>query len=405
MGRLYRRHRDGNWYGDFTTPEGRRVQQSLGTKDKAVAKERLRQAELAATPTARGRKQRLSEAIDHVIGVMVDRAAGTREMYEQKGRRIIESFGDPFVHEITRDKLAGYIKLRLSDDPDHGGANPHTVQKELITFRRALREAHERGVLTTMPPMPRFSAKYKPREVWLTADEFELVIASIGRAGANDEKATTRRSRRRARRPTREHVPVANRVLWASIAALAGASASEVEKLDWADISLARGWLKLRGEKRETRARRVPIAPALAVRLREAGPKAHGPVVAPWDNVRRALHQACAKAGLWDPKARTGKRVSPNDLRRTFASWLVQQGVPLLTVATLMGHSSTRMVEKVYGRLAPENLEAAIAVLPTFQKALAECVSDSPGVTDGVTESVLVAATPGHSGDKERCDD
>ncbi|MGH7179913.1 MAG: tyrosine-type recombinase/integrase, partial [Tepidisphaeraceae bacterium] len=57
----------------------------------------------------------------------------------------------------------------------------------------------------------------------------------------------------------------------------------------------------------------------------------------------------------------------PNDLRRTFASWLVQQGVPLLTVATLMGHSSTRMVERVYGRLSKQNLDSAIALLPSFR--------------------------------------
>jgi len=368
MGRLYQRHAGGNYYGDYTDIRGKRIQRSLGTKDKAVAKARLRDAELASSPTARGRRQRLSEAIDHVIGMMHDRAAATREMYEQKGRRIIATFGDPYVHEITRDMLSGYVKLRLSDDPQHGGAKAHTVQKELITFRRALREAHERGVLIGLPPMPRFSAKYQPKEVWLTPDEFERVVGAIGRPGAQDEKARGRRARRRSRHQAREQVSIANRVLWASIAALAGASASEVESLDWKDVDLERGWLKLRGTKRETRARRVPIAPALAARLKDAGPKKAGRVVAPWSNVRRALHQACEKAGLWDRKTKTGKRVSPNDLRRTFASWLVQQGVPLLTVATLMGHSSTRMVEKVYGRLAPENLEAAIAGLPRFTK-------------------------------------
>jgi hypothetical protein len=43
--------------------------------------------------------------------------------------------------------------------------------------------------------------------------------------------------------------------------------------------------------------------------------------------------------------------VTPNDLPRTFASWLVQAGESLFVVATLLGHSSTRMVERVYGRL------------------------------------------------------
>jgi integrase len=57
-------------------------------------------------------------------------------------------------------------------------------------------------------------------------------------------------------------------------------------------------------------------------------------------------------------------KVSPNDLRRTFASWLIQNGADRFTVATLMGHTSTRMIEKVYGKLKQENLDMAIAVMP-----------------------------------------
>ena len=172
MGRIYRRHKDGSYYGDYATPEGKRVQRSLRTTDKAVARERLRQAELAATPKARGRKQTLSDAIDHVIGLMHDKAEGTRDMYRVKGRRLFATMGDPFVHEITRDTVSDYIKRRLSDEPYHGGAAPHTVQKELITLRRALLEAHDRGVLVVMPSLPRFSPKYKPRETWLTPEQF-----------------------------------------------------------------------------------------------------------------------------------------------------------------------------------------------------------------------------------------
>ena len=78
MGRLYRRTKDGYFYGDYVTPEGKRVQRSLKTTDRAVAKERLRLAELAATPQARGRKQRLSDAIDHMITMLRhEKAAGT----------------------------------------------------------------------------------------------------------------------------------------------------------------------------------------------------------------------------------------------------------------------------------------------------------------------------------------
>ena len=36
-------------------------------------------------------------------------------------------------------------------------------------------------------------------------------------------------------------------------------------------------------------------------------------------------------------------------------------------IASLLGHSSTRMVEKVDGKLSAKNLDDAISVLPTFE--------------------------------------
>lgn len=339
MAKLYRRHKDGPWYYDYLTPEGKRVQRSTRTTDKRVANERARQAELAATPQARGRKQRLSDAIDHMVTLMVDKAAGTVEMYKEKGRRIFVTLGDPLIGDITHDMLSEYIAKRLNkDDAKHGKASPHTVQKELITIRRALKLAHRRGVLPAMPVFPEFSAKYKPRETWLTPEQFSLVCAEL------DE------GRRR----------------WASLAALAGANLSEVEGIDWADVDLERGRMRIRGTKRETRDRVVPLAPALRHEL-ELVPRERraGKVVAGWGNVRRDLHRAVAAANR---RHKAGiPYVSPNDLRRTFASWLVQNGVPLLTVATLMGHSSTRMVERVYGKLSKQNLEDAIAALPRLR--------------------------------------
>lgn len=369
MGTLYRRNPDGPWYGDFYTPEGKRVQRSLRTKDKAVAKERLRAAELSATPQARGRNQRLSEAIDYMITVLHDKADGTREMYAQKRDRIIKSLGDPFVHEINRDMLSDYIAKRLNpDDEVHGQAKPHTVSKELITVRKALREAHERGVLRVMPAFPRFSPRYKPKETWLNEQQFGRLVAELD----------------------------PGRALWASLAALGGMSAGEVERLEWPMVDLRRSRIRVPGTKRDTRRRTIPIAPALAHRLRLAqdalrlasGAAATGKVVEHWGNVRRDLHAACKRAGV--------PPVSPNDLRRTFASWLVQQGVPLLTVSALLGHSSTRMVEKVYGKLSEANLDDAVALLPSWG---APQLPD-PGVTDGVTNPVSLGATPEHLGDK-----
>jgi integrase len=74
----------------------------------------------------------------------------------------------------------------------------------------------------------------------------------------------------------------------------------------------------------------------------------------------RTMRGACA-----------GSKISPpatfHTLRHTYASHLVQAGVPLLFVASALGHSDTRMVEKHYGHLAPSQVADMIrANLPSF---------------------------------------
>lgn len=49
-----------------------------------------------------------------------------------------------------------------------------------------------------------------------------------------------------------------------------------------------------------------------------------------------------------------------HDLRHTCASWMVQAGVPIYTVAQMLGHSSTAVTQR-YAHLAPQNLADAVA--------------------------------------------
>jgi integrase len=57
------------------------------------------------------------------------------------------------------------------------------------------------------------------------------------------------------------------------------------------------------------------------------------------------------------------------NLRHNFASWLVMSGTDLLTVAKLMGHADTKMVEKHYGHLAPEHKQNALAKAFSLMKS------------------------------------
>jgi integrase len=52
-----------------------------------------------------------------------------------------------------------------------------------------------------------------------------------------------------------------------------------------------------------------------------------------------------------------------HELRHTYASGLVNAGLPMAYVAAQLGHSDTRMTEKHYGHLAPTALAEAVRKL------------------------------------------
>lgn len=80
----------------------------------------------------------------------------------------------------------------------------------------------------------------------------------------------------------------------------------------------------------KTKSRLVPIHPILRPWL-EALRQSNGPVIEPWQNDKADLRRACERAGV--------PRVTPNDLRRTFATWLKQSDVDSAVVAAMMGHA------------------------------------------------------------------
>ena len=73
-------------------------------------------------------------------------------------------------------------------------------------------------------------------------------------------------------------------------------------------------------------------------------PRANG---APWGTSHqlRPIAEACKRARISPP-------ITFHELRHTWASLAVMNGVPLLVAAKNLGHADTRMIEKHYGHLA-----------------------------------------------------
>jgi integrase len=127
------------------------------------------------------------------------------------------------------------------------------------------------------------------------------------------------------------------------------------------------GWKPKHGRNRE-----VPIAPELrplvlthlerfaGAQLMHAGRKPDRP----FDDrhfsriFERVVEDAGLIAGHDHPLG-----VTPHTLRHTFASWLVMEGVDVITVSKLMGHASIKEVVETYGHLSPGHKAKAVQQL------------------------------------------
>ncbi len=80
------------------------------------------------------------------------------------------------------------------------------------------------------------------------------------------------------------------------------------------------------------------------------------------DEISKVFPKAVAELGLNDNATDHRDKVVFHTLRHTFASWLAQKGVPLHTLAGLMGHKTTIMTQR-YAHLSPEGMKAAAMLI------------------------------------------
>ena len=238
---------------------------------------------------------------------------------------LLDRFDGWNISEIDPPAIQDFAEERLEKVKDA------TVQKDLATLKAILNKAHREGRLIAVPPFPRMKS-LKGRCRWLTVDE-ELRLLAVA-------------------------APHLRPLI--AFAIDTGRRRSELLGLDWRNVDLKRGRITFtrtkNGEDRTIRlterARRV---------LLELGPKPSGPVFTyagrAIQGMKSAFGTARRNAGIEDLRL--------HDLRHTFASRLVQQGVSIYEVMHLTGHKSVSMVQR-YAHLAPDYQERAIAALDTY---------------------------------------
>lgn len=358
--RLYKRGKI--YWADLRPLGGERVSTGCTTRGAALAV--LTRLETEATGGGAGRQDEpptVKDALDHLSETTLSRS--THYLY--RIAPLVRLLGQVQLRDLDATRIAGYVTGRRAEagkqipaaNPQHKPrtvrVSDHTISKELKALGTALRQARVRK-LYAGPDVgdlipPGFSANYQPRERWLTEEEWLKL--------------------------RRELTP--GRRLWLSVAVFTGARSGEVNAMRWDHFDWALRRLTLQGTKTARSRRTSPIPEALAGILephrwegrgRADTDEGFGPYrterttgeIAPhwaWANDCRDLEAACKRAAI--------PRCTPNDLRRTFASWMAQGNVSPLAIARLLGQTTTQMVDRVYARLSPESLAESVKVLPT----------------------------------------
>jgi integrase len=290
---------------------------------------------------ARTRAEAEAEAVD-VIRREAARPAGATiadlwEAYrrEKDGRRVAvamgyewKALGSQFGHlradQITILACRDYTRLRR-----RAGKHDGTIWTELGHLRTVLRWAYG-----DKAPRIERPAKPAPRERFLSRAEIDRLLAA----------------------PMAHHIKLAILLMLGTAGRVAA-----VLGLRWSQVDFERGQINLRTIETGPRKGRaiVPMNDMLRAALSHARQAAMTEFVIEWagqpvERIKTGFAAAVRNAGV---------ECSPHDLRRTAAVHMVEAGIPMSEVAQFLGHTSTSVTERVYGRYSPTHLRKAANVL------------------------------------------
>ncbi|HOE16632.1 MAG TPA: site-specific integrase [Syntrophorhabdaceae bacterium] len=319
---LYRRNKT-YWFSIMF--DGRRIRKSLETDNKKVA-EKLKAKITTELIEGRYFETAVSRSIafDEMTKKYLSEHAHTRD--EHTVKKLHEFFQGFTLFEITTQSVAEYRKSRS------GVVKPATVYQELALLRRMFNVAIKEWEWAKDNPVSRLSfsiGNKNARDRWLTIEKEKILL----------ECATN---------------PQWLRTLL-MVALHSGLRRGEILNLSWADIDLKRRIIEVvkskNGEKRA-----IPMSNTLYDVFANVKVRAISGPVFPISvrSLRVAFEKTLKKAEIQDFKF--------HDLRHTFATRLVQNGVDIYKVKELLGHKSITMTMR-YAHHYPESLRGSIEIL------------------------------------------
>lgn len=239
-------------------------------------------------------------------------------------------FGDMSADGPTEADCEDYIALRRA-----AGRKDGTIWTELGHLRSALKWAEKKNHIAKAPTIWR-PDRPEPRNLRLTKSQVSKFLKAC----------------------ELPHVR-----LFVILAMTTGARSGALLDLKWDRIDFAAGLIHLRDpEARQTNKGRalVPMNETSRKALTTARDGAVSPFVVEWGgkrvaSVKKGLKGAGARAGLpW---------VTAHVFRHSAATHMAEAGVPMEKIAQFLGHSDSRLTERVYARFSPTFLKDAASSL------------------------------------------
>ena len=316
-----------NWYIDYYD-KGHRKRKKIGTSKK-LAEQVLKNVEVKIVKKEylgiiEEKRVLFEDYAQRYLEYAKANKAGSTECRDEFSVNNLKAvFRGRYLFDITSEMIEKYKATRLEK------VEPATVNRELACLKHMYTKAVEWGYVKASPTKSVKKLKEPPGRLrYLKPDEVNALLAQCS-----------------------EHL----RHLVVT-AINTGMRRGELFNLKWPQVDLTNRKITVINTK-NNESRVIPVNKTLYDELFSLSGKPQGEYVfysrygRPYRDVKEGFVAAVKRAGIEDFRF--------HDLRHTFASHLVMQGVGLRTVQQVMGHKDIKMTMR-YSHLSPEYVQEAM---------------------------------------------
>jgi len=261
---------------------------------------------------------------------------------------LIPYFGDKYLHEITTWDIEKYRYQRKTENrkSPNKPVKPATLNREIALLKHLFSKAIEWGFLKENPAKPVKLFKENNKRLRFLSEEEINRLLSVCDGYLRDIVI---------------------------VALNTGMRKGEIFNLKWQDIDFELKLIHV-ADSKNYESRDIPMNDILYETLKTLKEKAdqrqeyvfiNPKTNKPYDDVKRSFKTALKKAEIED--------FTFHDLRHTFASHLVMNGVDLMTVKELLGHKDIKMTMR-YSHLSPDHKRIAVKRMENIIKAKSKII-------------------------------